>query len=274
MNNRPLVALSLGGGGAKTFAHLGVIDAFKENNIPVDYLITCSAASVIGILAATGIPSQEIMREFGKKEKWLWIANGSIFKRILKKFIKRKELTNINQTKIPISIIVVDLKKGKEMTIEKGDPLLVPLGSSTYPGIWKPIKYKEYYLVDGGVLNPDPADVARKKVGSNGIVISVTLRMEFTEEKPGGRFSTILKCLYLSPFKYRDKIIKENSDIIISPVHHLRVNFRDWKETIFGYLKNNRMEEFYQKGYQSAKEEIPRIKELISKKNEKQDKKI
>ncbi|MCK5415936.1 hypothetical protein KAI92_00745 [Candidatus Parcubacteria bacterium] len=260
---RPLIALSLGGGGAKTFAHLGVLDAFKKHDIPIDFLVTCSAASVVGVLYNSGVSSQEIKKEFKRKRKWFYILRCSIFKRILEKFIKQKNIVDIKDLKIPMSIITVDLKTGKEIIFNEGNPLLIPLASSAFPGIWQPIEYKNYELIDGGVLNPDPANVAREKVGPDGLVISVTLKMEFTEEKTRGRFNTILKSLYLLSFKYRNKIVEKNSDIIIMPSNGLKVNFRDWKETFFGYFSNNRIEHYYKKGFEEAERKVIKIKELI-----------
>ncbi|MEA2064982.1 MAG: patatin-like phospholipase family protein [Patescibacteria group bacterium] len=260
---RPLIALSLGGGGAKTFAHLGILDALKDEGIKVDFLITCSSASIIGFLFCIGVSSGEIRQEFKKKRKWIWLIKRSIFKRVLKKFIKEKNITDLDQSKIPLSIVTVDLKKGKEVIFDKGDPLPICLGSAAFPGIWQSVKYKNYCLIDGGILNPDPADIARKKVGRKGIVISSTLRMEFIKEKTGSRFNTILKSIYLLQFKYRNKIIKENSNIIISPLDNLKINFADWKETFTGYFSNNKIEKFYKKGYEATIKEMPRIKKII-----------
>jgi NTE family protein len=261
---RPKIALSLGGGGSKTFAHLGVLDAFEKHNIPIDFLVTCSAASVIGLLYNIGISSEEIRKEFKRKRKWLYIARRSIFRRVLEKFIKEKSITDIKYLRIPISIVTVDLKTGKEIIFEDGDPLLIPLGSSAYPGIWKPVKYKEYELIDGGVLNPDPANIARSKVGRDGLVINVTLKMEFIEESTETRLSTILKSLYLLSLKYRNETIEKNSDIIIVPSNGLKINFRDWRETFVGYFSNNKIEKNYQKGFEEAERKIIRIKELIN----------
>ncbi|MEA1963154.1 MAG: patatin-like phospholipase family protein [Patescibacteria group bacterium] len=260
---RPLIALSLGGGGAKTFAHLGVLDAFKKHNIPIDFLVTCSAASVIGLLYNAGISSEEIRKEFKRKRKWLYIARHSIFRRVLEKFIKKKNIIDIKYLKIPTSIVTVDLKTGRKVIFEDGDPLLIPLGSSAYPGIWKPIKYKDYELIDGGVLNPDPADIARGKVGPDGLVVSITLKMEFAKESTKTRFSTVLKSLYLLSLKYRNQIIEKNSDIIITPSNGLKINFRDWRETFVGYFSNNKINKYYQKGFEEAESKIIKIKELI-----------
>ena len=260
---KPLISLSLGGGGAKTFAHLGVLDAFKKYNIPIDFLVTCSAASVIGVLYNLEVSSEEIKKEFKRKRKWIYIVKRSIFKRVLKKFIEKKNIIDIKNLKIPISIVTVDLKAGREIVFEEGSPLLIPLGSSAYPGIWRPVKYKNYELIDGGVLNPDPANVARKKVGSDGLVISVTLKMGLVEESTRGRFSTVLKSLYLLSLKYRNKIIEKNSDIILSPIGGLKINFHDWRETFFGYFSNNKIEYYYQKGFEEAERKIIKIKELI-----------
>ena len=260
------MALSLGGGGAKTFAHLGVLDCLKANKIPIDFLATCSSASIVGFLFALGIPSREIKNEFKRKSKWLHLIRRSIFKQALKKYIKEKNISDINQAKTPISIITVDLKTGKEIVFKEGDSLLIPLASNAFPGIWQPIKYQNYYLVDGGVLNPDPADIARKKVGENGVVISVTLKLEFKKEEPKNRFNTILKSLYLSPYQYRNKIIEENSNIIIEPANNLKISFRDWKETFFGYFSNGKIEKYYQNGFEEANKKISEIKELINSK--------
>ena len=237
---QPLLALSLSGGGAKTFAHLGVMDAFKESNIPVDYLITSSASSLVGLMAALDMSSQEIMDKFNQRGKWLKFIRGSMFKHVLKQTLKTKNITDLDQTNIPITVVTVDLKKGQEVIFEKGNPLPITLGSCAFPGLFRPVKYKDYYLVDGGVLNPDPADIARKKVGTDGIVVSVTLRLELIEENPSGRLTTILRTLLLRPYKYRDKIIKQNSDVIITPLENFKISFSNWKKTFLSYFRKIR----------------------------------
>ncbi len=262
----PKIVLSLGGGGAKTFAHLGVFDAFKKHNLAIDYLVTCSAASVVSVLYGSGMTSDEIKKEFKRKRKWLYIARRSIFSRVLQKCIKQKELKDIKDLKIPISIISVDLKTGREIIFEEGDPLLIPLGSSAFPGIWQPIKYKNYELIDGGILNPDPANIARSKVGPKGVVISVTLKMDFTEDSSKGRFRTVLRSLYLLPTRYRSKIIKNNSDIIITPVNGLKVSFHDWRETFVGYFSNAKIDDYYNKGFAETEKNIIKIKNLLKNK--------
>ncbi len=257
------IALSLGGGGAKTFAHLGVLDAFAKHKIPVDFLITCSAASVVALLYNAGVSSEDIKKEFKRKRKWIRLAKQSIFEKVLEKFIKEKNIKDIENLKIPMSVVTVDLKTGQEIIFEKGDPLIIPMASSAFPGIWKPINYQNYELIDGAVLNPDPADIARKKVGKDGLVISVTLKMQFVEESTNTRFSTILKSLYLLSLKFRQKNIEQNSDIIINPSNGLKINFRDWRETFVGYFSNNKIEYYYQKGFEEAEKKIYKIKELI-----------
>lgn len=265
MNKNPIV-LSLGGGGAKTFAHLGVLDALKKYNINVDYLVTCSAASVIGVLYGLGISSKEIKKEFKRKRKWLRLIRHSVFKQILKKFLTKYKIDNLNKLNLPISIVAVDLKSGEEIIFDKGDPLSLALASSSFPGISKPFKYLDYELIDGGVLKPDPADIARKKVGENGIVISVTLKLEFEKTKTKNRINTVLKSILLLSDKNRKKILNDNSDIVISPSNNLKISFHDWKETFLGYYYNNKIEEYYQKGFDSVEKEIDKIKKIIDKK--------
>jgi NTE family protein len=74
MSSDRKIGLALGGGGAKSFAHLGIIKTLQENNIPIDFLATCSGGSIIGSLIACGIPIEDIIKEFYltvKKVKWL-----------------------------------------------------------------------------------------------------------------------------------------------------------------------------------------------------------
>ncbi len=100
-------------------------------------------------------------------------------------------------------------------------------------------------------------------MGKNGIVISATLKLEFKEEQPKNRFNTVLKSLYLSPYRYRNKILEKNSDIIIEPTNNLKISFRDWKETFFGYFSDEKIERYYQKGFKETAKKINKIKELI-----------
>jgi len=257
------VVLSLGGGGAKTFAHLGVIDALAEAGISIDCLVTCSAASVVGFMVATGATSQEIMDLFCRKKKRRMFIKRSIFKAILSQYIRKKGLTDLSKTDIPIKVVTVDLIRGEEVVFDSGRPLPIVLASAALPGIFKPIKYGRYLLVDGGVLNPDPADVAKSVAGKDGRVISITLRLEVYNQEPKGRFDSILKSLYLLSFKSRNKIIEENSDLIIRPLDNFMVNFKNWRETFFSYFENRRMEGFYAQGYEAGRKAAPDIKKLI-----------
>ena len=266
LNKRPSVVLSLGGGGAKTFAHLGAIDALKKHNIPIDFLVTCSAASIIGVLYGLGISSEEIRKEFKRKRKWIRLIRSSVFKQILKKFIAQVGIKDLKELNTPISIVTVDIKAGEEIIFEEGDPLVLPLASSAFPGISKPMKYLDYELIDGGVLKPDPSDTARKKVGPEGVVISITLKLEFEKNNTRNRINTVLKSILLLSDKKRSKILDDNSDIIISPSNDLKISFRDWKETFFGYFNNNKIERYYKKGFDSTEERIEEIRGVIANK--------
>ena len=263
---RPKIVLSLGGGGAKTFAHLGAIDALKKHDIPVDFLVTCSAASIMGVLHGMGVSSRDIKKEFKRKRKWIRLIRKSVFRQILKKFINQSGIKDLNELNPPISIVTVDLKAGEEVVFEKGDPLILSLASSAFPGISKPFKYLDYELIDGGVLKPDPADIARKKVGSSGVVISITLKLEFEKAKTKNRINTVLKSILLLSDKNRNKILDYNSDIIISPSNDLKISFHDWKETFFGYYYNNKIERYYKKGFDATEEKIEEIKKIIAEK--------
>jgi hypothetical protein len=100
-------------------------------------------------------------------------------------------------------------------------------------------------------------------VGPKGIVISITLKLEFEKSKTKTRINTVLKSVLLLSDKNRRKILNDNSDIIISPSSNLKISFRDWKETFFGYYYNNKIERYYKKGFDATEEKIEEIKKLI-----------
>ncbi|HQO10081.1 MAG TPA: patatin-like phospholipase family protein [Clostridiales bacterium] len=264
------VGLALGGGGAKSFAHLGVIKVLQENNIPIDYLATCSGGSIMGSMIAGGVSVDDIMEEFYKTVKkinWLrpkinmqgFISQQNI-KSILMKFC---EDSSIEDLSIPLGIVATNLNEGKLRVFTEGNLISAVCASSAFPGIYQPVEIEGELYVDGGVLNSTPADVCREKVGRKGIVISISLddKLNSTIYK-NNTFGIVYRSLYIPLIANRKKIISENSDIIINVFNDQDFNFSNWRDTLRFYSEN-KMQKFYLKGREEANKRIEEIKDAV-----------
>jgi NTE family protein len=266
------VSLALGGGGAKSFAHLGVIEVLQENNISIDHLATCSGGSIIGALIACGVSIEEIRSEFYqtvKKVNWLRPrVNGKGFFSqqnvitILSKFCKEKKIEDLE---IPISIVSTNLNNGKLKVFTDGNLIEAVCASSAFPGIYQPVEIDKQLYIDGGILNSIPADISRKEMGNNGIVISISLDEKLNENiDKNNTLSIVHRSIYIPLIANRQKIINENSDIKINVFADHDFTFSNWRDALRFYSEA-KMECFYIKGKEAAVKRIDEIKKLIDK---------
>lgn len=161
------LGLVLSGGGAKGFAHLGVLKAMDEKNIRPDIIAGTSAGAFAGALYADGNSPDKILsffkqkafKEFGS----LTIPHSGIFKtdpfrNFLKKYLKAKNFEDLN---IPIKIIATDIVNGKSVIFDKGPLIPAILASCAYPIIFTPIEIDKTHYVDGGLLKNFPVSTIR-----------------------------------------------------------------------------------------------------------------
>jgi len=156
------VGLVLSGGGARGFAHLGVIQALHEAGIYPDVVSGTSAGALAGVLYADGFSPEEIlklmnsgsrldfMRPALPREGLLQI-NGII--KILKSNLKA---SSFDQLKIPLYVAATDLNNGKSVYFSKGELLDPVIASASIPVLFQPVKIKNISYVDGGVLDNLP----------------------------------------------------------------------------------------------------------------------
>lgn len=161
------LGLSLSGGGAKGFAHLGVLKAMDEEGIHPDIIAGTSAGAFAGVLYADGYSPDEIMTFFKKKSfkefAELTIPQTGIFKtdrfkRFLKTHLKAKTFEDL---KIPIKIIATDLANGTSVTFEEGPLVPAVIASCAFPIIFTPALINDVYYVDGGLFKNFPVTPIR-----------------------------------------------------------------------------------------------------------------
>jgi NTE family protein len=156
------IGLVLSGGGARGFAHLGVIEALNEAGIFPDVISGTSAGAIIGVLYADGHTPKEIlnlmngssrldfMRPALPREGLLQI-NGII--KILKTNLHSK---NFNELKIPLYVTATDLNNGKAVYFSEGDLFDPVIASASIPVVFQPVKIDDISYVDGGILDNLP----------------------------------------------------------------------------------------------------------------------
>jgi NTE family protein len=156
------IGLVLSGGGARGFAHLGVIQALNEAGIFPDVISGTSAGAIIGVLYADGHTPEEIlnlmnvgsrfdfMRPALPREGLLQI-NGII--KILKTSLHSKQFKEL---KIPLFVAATDLNNGKAVYFSEGDLYDPVIASASIPVLFQPVKIDDISYVDGGVLDNLP----------------------------------------------------------------------------------------------------------------------
>ncbi|MGH8662055.1 MAG: patatin-like phospholipase family protein [Burkholderiales bacterium] len=161
------LALVLGGGAARGFAHIGVIKALEAQGIVPDLIVGTSAGSMVAAIyagGASGFELQKIALEMDEKAitDWTIPDRGFIRGEALQNYIN-KHLSNRPMDALPRNLAVVstDLRSGEMVVFRSGDVGLAVRASSSVPGVFQPVRIAGREFVDGGLVSPVPAKVAR-----------------------------------------------------------------------------------------------------------------
>ena len=255
----PKVALVLGGGSAKGFAHVGVIRVLEQEKIPIDMVVGTSVGSLIGALYASNPDGFQLEWLAFKIEKSDILDFSIVYSRMgpvqgtrLESFIEQNvKAKKIEDTKIPFYPIATDLNTGETVVLEKGSLARAVHASSAIPGIFVPVTFDKRMLVDGGVTDNVACDVARKK-GAD-IIIGVSLQKDVKNYQIDSAIDVIAQSVNIMAREAsRSKL--ECADVIIEPDLH-GVPLFDFSQ------KKMLMEE----GIKAAKKAMPKIQELLAK---------
>jgi NTE family protein len=255
---RPVkVALVLGGGGARGFAHVGVIRVLEQEKIPIDMIVGASAGSLIGALYADARDSFELESIAWQVEKddlfdWslLGSARGPVTGKALEDFVARHvKAPTIERLGIPFVAVATDLKTGGEVVLDRGPVGPAIHASSAIPGVFRPVQLDGRSLVDAGVVDPVPVSVARAR-GAD-VVIAVDIGMELAVEEPGNIASISLRCIVLLAREIA-RIKAREADVLISP--------KVGETSSFDF---SRKKDLMAAGVAAAREAVPAIREAI-----------
>lgn len=197
---RPTVALVLSGGGAKGFAHAGVLQVIDSLDIPIDYIVGTSMGSIIGGMYAVGYSADEMIEEI-QKQKWQTmfssvtsskkvsigikdelsrynisfpikggiklprgvIEGQQIINLLARYTINYHDVEDFSKLPIPYGAVAVDLETGEPTVLDKGFLPQAMRASMAIPSVFTPTKIDEKLYIDGGLINNFPANVAKAK---------------------------------------------------------------------------------------------------------------
>jgi NTE family protein len=253
--NKPKVGLALGSGGARGFAHLGVLKAFQEEGIPVDMIAGSSMGALVGCFYGVGHNMEDLYKlstAFRRKyyldftvPKMGFIA-GKRIKQFIRLFTHNK---NIEDLILPVAVVATDLTNGERVIFSKGPIADAVRASISIPGIFVPEKINGRLLVDGGVIDRVPVSVV-KEMGAD-IVIGV----DVAQVKQNADISTVYDVIMQSIDILQKEIIRHReigSDFMIRP---------DVEEYSARAFTNT--EEIIAVGEAEAKKIIPSIRKAI-----------
>lgn len=170
----PRVALALGGGAARGLAHIGVLEVFEREGIQPDFIAGTSMGGLIGALCASGLRAgdlAEIARSF-RFPRWFLPGAMLRWESLFASSIPALS-GSFEQLEIPLAVIAVDLEAGTQVVLHAGPVLPAVQASCTVPGVLPPVKLGGRWLVDGGMVNVLPVDVAW--MGDPDIVVAVNV---------------------------------------------------------------------------------------------------
>jgi NTE family protein len=175
----PRVGLALGGGAARGFAHIGVIQVLEENGLRPDLVTGTSAGSVVAALYASGRsgaalgPMATSMDESAITD-WAFPGRGLIRGEALARYIRAQTGgLAIEAMRLPLGIVATDLDSGEPILFQRGDAGMAVRASSAVPAVFQPVRIGGREYVDGGLVSPVPVRFARQ-MGAE-VVIAVDI---------------------------------------------------------------------------------------------------
>ncbi len=221
---RPKIALVLGGGAARGFAHVGVIRALEQEKIPIDMIVGTSVGSLIGAIYASDMNSFDLeWTAFSLQKDDIFdfgllsaiTGMGAVKGDRLEEFVKSKvPAANIESLKLPFAAVATDLNRGTEVVIDHGSVAKAVRASSAIPGVFQPVDYQGKLLVDGGVVDNIPISVARQK-GAD-IVIAVDISENVINFNVTNLVDVVLQSVNIM-FNENVKHKEKDADVLITP---------------------------------------------------------
>lgn len=244
---KPVIGIAFGGGGIRGFAHMAILEKFKEYGIKADMVSGTSIGSGVAAMCAAGRYGEEASRELLDVDIIKMFAVGSrggfiSGKKYAKTIVDFIGVKRFEDLPIPVKIISVDLVRWQKVIFSKGSLQTAIQASSALPGAFSPISYGDKLLVDGGIIDNCPADILRR-AGAD-IVIAIDLDY-LNYDRPKNVVEVVQRAIDIAVSNNRRA---QNADIVIKPF-----------EKYVAALAINKAEVCYECGRECIERDMPLV---------------
>jgi NTE family protein len=251
------IAVVLGAGASKGFAHVGVLKVLESQQIPIHLIVGSSAGNFVGSLYAYGIDVFQLQTMAMSLLKddvvdWTIPDNGFVRGEKLENYVnKTVRQTPLERLKIPFLAVATNLQTGEEIVFATGNTGRAVRASCSIPGVFQPVRIGDKAYVDGGVVSPVAVEAARR-AGAD-VVIAVDISAGVAGSVPQGILDTILQSIDIMYAKIATAQLR-NADVVIRPqVSHIgSSDFEKRNEAIL-------------EGEKAATQALPQIRQILDK---------
>jgi len=258
-SQRPGIALALGGGFARGFAHLGVLKVFQKYDIKVSHIAGSSVGSILGAAYASGAPLERIIEtcrtlRFRDIARWrvsrLGLASNQRLATLMDRVFGSRQFEDL---KIPLAVVATDLSTGEPVVFTSGNLVDAIRASCAFPGLFEPVQIGTRCLADGGLVAPVPTHAARF-IGAQAVVgVSVGMQ-DGHRGTPTNIFQVVSRAVSAAQ-KHQLEVWERHADLVLRP----DVQFLAWDDFA-------RADEAIEAGAAAALRALPRIEHLLDRK--------
>ena len=218
----PRLGLALGGGAARGFAHVGVIQVLEESGLRPDLVIGTSAGSLVAAIYAsgrTGAQLQNIALEMEEASLTDWtlpfFGRGVLRGEALARYVNQQVRgLAIESMVIPLGVVATDLQSGEGIVFRVGDAGAAVRASSAVPSLFQPVRIGSHDYVDGGLVAPVPVRYARQ-MGAE-LVIAVDISNEPLGNSADGALQVLLQTFSIMG-KSINQFELRGADVVVRP---------------------------------------------------------
>jgi len=261
MPSRAGIGLALGGGFARGFAHLGVLQVLEQNQIPISHIAGTSVGSILGAAYASGAPLDRIIEtcrtlRFRDIARWRVSRLGLASNHRLATLIERVfESRDFEDLRIPLAVVATDLTSGEPVVFTQGNLVDAIRASCAFPGLFEPVEIGTRCLADGGLVAPVPTHAARE-LGA-GIVVGVSVGMQDGHRgAPTNIFQVVSRAVNAAQ-KHQLELWERDADLVLRP----DVQSLAWDDF-------DRADEAIAAGAAAARRALQRIEKLLGQKED------
>jgi NTE family protein len=223
VERRPVIGVALGGGGARGFAHVGVLRVLEQEKIPIDLVLGSSVGSLIGALYADSgsvldaeFRAVEVTRDdlfdFGA----LALLSGGLARGegIVSYLDRRLKHATFETMPVRFGAVATELRTGRTVVFERGSVGEAVRASCAIPGVFVPVAIDGELYVDGGVSDPVPADAARAR-GAD-VVIAVAIPAAVPDRAPTSALGIVLQSVAIQAAQIQ-RLRAREADVLVVP---------------------------------------------------------